>query len=121
MILWPSPLGCHVLGRLKFPNTQTHGTPTAAAKCIGPLSCPTKHTEFRIAAALSRGDNRPHRFTLGPTQFAVSFSERSNSSLEPINTAPNWLYFFDNNLSRWIQLLSPQSLLLTFPPKLMPK
>jgi len=82
------PMGCHVLGLLNPPNTQTHGTPTAAAKCIGPLSCPTKHIEFRIAAALSRGDSRPHRFTLGPTQFAVSLSERSNSSVEPIILPP---------------------------------
>src|SRR5512132_2361190 len=121
MILCASPMGCHVLGLLNPPNTQTHGTPTAAAKCIGPLSCPTKHTEFRIAAALSRGDSRPHKFTLDPTQFIASSSERSNSSAEPMKITPKRAYLIANNLNRWVQLLSPQSLLVTFPPKLMLK
>jgi hypothetical protein len=66
----------------------TQGTPTAAARCIGPLSCPKKRSARLSNAALTLGEAEPHRFHFGPYHFAATNPLRSFSSVAPTRARP---------------------------------
>ena len=102
---------------LKFPNIPTQGTPTAAARCIGPLSCPIKSFARFITAALSRGPRRPHKFKMGPGQYRGKFRGRGQThrpSRQIPEPSAECLTAINRNKNA--QLSFPQSLLSTFPP-----
>src|SRR5271167_1791994 len=83
------PYGNHGPGRLRALKTATHGVPTAAARCIGPLSCPTNILAFSRSAALSRGVVRPHKFRTLPRKAEATRSLPALSPADPSISRPS--------------------------------
>ena len=112
------PNGNHTPGRLRALKTATQRVPTAAAKCIGPLSCPRKSLALPSNAAVSRGLVTPHRFITGPRHSAAASLLKSLSSVTPTSRSPSPGLRLPSLASRLRQLLTPQSFTSTLVPTL---
>ena len=65
------PRGAHFPGSVG-PQSDTVGHPTAAARCIGPLSFPSHNDARFMTAASSDIENRPNQFLPGNGSFSTN-------------------------------------------------
>ena len=75
-------------GSVREAKAIQHGTPAAAAKCIGPESGPRKSSVLASTAAVTRGANAPQRLSERPAQASETLSLTVKSSFAPTRTNP---------------------------------